>query len=127
MATHEDVRRIVAALPGTARDGGSYTVRRGAKDKPLAWPWRERVDPKKARVPNPDVLAVRVTREDKEMLLAADPAVYFTEPHYDGYPAILVRLAAIDPVELEELLTDAWRLQAPPASVRAFDAERGLG
>jgi hypothetical protein len=53
--------------------------------------------------------------------------VYFTEPHYDGYPAILVRLAAIDPVELEELLTDAWRLQAPPALVRAFDAERGRG
>jgi hypothetical protein len=46
-------------------------------------------------------------------LLAADPEKFFTEPHYNGYPAVLVRLAAVDEPELRELLVDAWRIQAP--------------
>ena len=42
-----------------------------------------------------------------------DPAVFFTEPHYNGYPAILVRLPAIGTDLLAVLLTDAWRTRAP--------------
>ena len=49
------------------------------------------------------------------MLIAADPEKFFTEPHYNGYPAVLVRLDAIDDDELTELLTDAWRLSARAA------------
>jgi hypothetical protein len=68
------------------------------------------------------VLAVRVANEgEKQMLLAADPDKFFTEPHYNGFPAVLVRLAAIDKAELTELLTDAWRCQAPRALVKEFD------
>jgi hypothetical protein len=52
---------------------------------------------------------------EKEELLAADPAKFFTEPHYNGFPAVLVRLPAIDTGELEELIIDAWRCQAPQA------------
>jgi hypothetical protein len=47
------------------------------------------------------------------MLIAANPDVYFTEPHYNGYPAVLVRLEAIGLAELEAILVDAWRCQAP--------------
>ena len=75
--------------------------------------------PGKPRVPRPDVLAVRVPGQAaKEMLLAADPGTFFTEPHYNGFPAVLIRLAAIGEGELRELITDAWRCQAPHDLVR---------
>lgn len=53
----------------------------------------------------------------------ATPDKFFTVPHYNGFPAVLVRLAAIDTDELTELLTTAWRLQAPKKWVAAFDAK----
>ena len=130
MADQEDVRRIALALPeaNEGADRFAFSVARGGKDRGFAWVWMERVDPKRARVPNADVLAVRVADAgEKEMLLAADPAVYFTEPHYNGFPAVLVRLAAIGVDELAELLTDAWRCQAPKPLVREFDARAGGG
>jgi hypothetical protein len=55
----------------------------------------------------------------KQELVAADPEKFFTEAHYNGYPAVLVRLAAVDVEELRELLTDAWRTRAPRALVKA--------
>ena len=53
-------------------------------------------------------------------MIADDPAVYFTTPHFDGYPAILVRLADIGVPELTELITDAWLAQAPKTLIKAF-------
>jgi hypothetical protein len=55
------------------------------------------------------------------MLLASDEEKVFTEPHYNGFPAVLVRLAAVEVDELEELITDAWRCQAPKALVEELD------
>jgi hypothetical protein len=55
---------------------------------------------------------------EKDMLLASDPDKFFTEPHYNGFPAVLVRLPAIGEDELRELITDAWRSQAPRQLVR---------
>ena len=76
-------------------------------------------------MPQPKVLAVRVANlGEKDALIASDPEKFFTEPHYNGYPAVLVRLAAIGVKELRELLTDAWRIQAPKALVREFDGTR---
>jgi hypothetical protein len=128
VADQADVRRIVLALPETAEAAdhfGFSVLSTGGKRKGLLWAWNERVEPKKPRVPNPGVIAVRVAnRQEKEMLLAADPATFFTEPHYNGFPAVLVRLAAIDLDELEELITDAWRCLAPRRLVAAFD-DRG--
>jgi hypothetical protein len=101
-------------------------VRNKAKDKGFAWSWMERVEPKEPRVENLNVLAVRVgNTAEKEMLLASDPETFFTEPHYHGFPAILIRLEAIDVDELEELLTDGWRCQAPRALVKEFDQLNG--
>ncbi len=124
MTTRDDVRRIALTLPDTAEDDGhfAFSVRRGSKSKGFAWVWMERIEPKRPRVPNPDVLAVRVSSlQEKEVLLASEPEVLFTEPHYDGFPAVLIRLAAIEFDELEELLIDAWRCQASATQVTAFD------
>jgi hypothetical protein len=126
VATHNDVAHIALALPETVDDSAgdhiAFSVRNGAKRKGIAWVWNERVDPKKPRVPNPGVMAIRVlNRTEKEALLASDPDKFFTEPHYDGFPAVLVRLAAVEVDELEELLLDAWRSQAPRALVKEYD------
>jgi hypothetical protein len=118
MATQEDVRRVALSLPQTSEseDHFGFGVLSKGKLRGLAWAWNERIEPKKPRVPNPEVLAVRVASlAEKEELLAADPEKFFTEPHYNGFPAVLVRLPAIDAAELAELITDAWRCQAPRA------------
>ena len=73
-------------------------------------------------MPNPAVVAVRVADGlEKELILRSDDAKFFTEPHYEGFPAVLVRLAAVDVPELEELVTNAWRYQAPRDLREAFD------
>lgn len=124
MADLNDLHRIALSFPETSSEEGriAYSVRNKGKQKGLAWVWLERIDPKKARVPNPAVIAIRVRNTlEKEMLIDAQPAKFFTEPHYNGYPAILVRLAAVEVDELEALLLNAWRSQAPPALVKSFD------
>ncbi|WP_026212669.1 MmcQ/YjbR family DNA-binding protein [Longispora albida] len=126
MAGQELVRRIALGLPEVTEedDRFAFSVRAGGKAKGICWVWLERLEPKKARVPQPAVLGVRVASlDDKERLLASGPGIFFTEPHYDGYPAVLVRLAEIGEDELRELITDAWRCQAPRRLVKAFDAE----
>jgi hypothetical protein len=126
MAELEDARAIASGLPETVEETGrfGFGVTNRGKVKGFVWTWLERIDSKKARVPNPSVLGVRVPGEaEKQMLIAADPEKFFTEPHYDGFPAVLVRLAVIDVEELRELLTDAWRIQAPKDLVRRFDEE----
>ena len=118
MATRSDVRRIALSLPGVREDEArfAFSVRNGTKDKGFAWAWMERVQSKKPRVANPDVLAVRVPGLDaKEILLMADSQKFFTEPHYDGFPAVLVRIALVGRNELRTLLADAWATQAPKA------------
>ena len=112
MASLADAREIALSLPETTEDPNGF--RFFVDGKQFAWPWLERVDPKRARVPNRDVIAVRVGNElEKESLIEMDPAVFFTEPHYDGYPAILVRLPAADLDLLRVVLTDGWRCRAP--------------
>jgi hypothetical protein len=128
VADQEDVRRIALALPDTteAEDHFSFSVHNEGTQKGFVWAWNERLEPKKPRVPNSDVVAIRVVdRFDKEALLASGRDTFFTEPHYNGFPAILVRLPLIDVNELEELIFDGWRVQAPPALVEAFDRDEG--
>jgi hypothetical protein len=118
MATWDDVRRVTLALPETtersSRDGvAEWRV----KDKLFAWerPLR-RADLEALGNAAPDgpILAARVPDLGaKEALLADDADVYFTTPHFSGYPAILVRLDRITVAELKELLVEAWLDRAP--------------
>ncbi len=126
MADQDDVRRIALALPDVveAADHFGFSVRNKGKLKGFVWAWNQRVEPKKPRVPRADVVAIRVPDQFvKEALLATDEAKFFTEPHYNGFPAVLVRLPAIDLDELAELITDGWRCQAPRALVNSFESD----
>jgi hypothetical protein len=121
MANQADVRRIALSLPSAREAEGrfAFSVENKGKPKGFVWSWAERVHPKKARVPRADVIAVRVRDQaEKAALLAGDPDVFFTEPHYDGFPAVLVRLPAVRVALLRRLIVEAWRCQAPPALAR---------
>ena len=111
MAGLDDVRAIALALPET-RERTSYgTPGYRVKDRLFA------------RLREEDVLVVWCADEaEKDFLIRAEPAKFFTVPHYDGYPRVLVRLSAVDRDELAELLTDAWRARAPKRLLAAFDA-----
>jgi hypothetical protein len=74
---------------------------------------------------DPDALVVRVIDvADAQALLLGQPDVFFSGPHYDGHPYVLVRLDVVQPEELAELLEDAWRLRVPKRVLAAYDAER---
>jgi hypothetical protein len=110
MVSKAEVRRLALALPGATEDEGhfGFSVAAAPKRKGFAWAWRERVDPRKARVPNERVLAIRVADLDtKEAMLMSDTDVFFTEPHYDGYAAVLVRLDNVTRAQLRGLLAQA--------------------
>jgi hypothetical protein len=121
VATWEDVGRIVGELPETAEASPrNWRVRK----KLIAWerPLRKAdYAALGADAPDGAILGARVADEGvKFALIADDPSMYFTTPHFDGYPAVLVRLAEIGVPELEELLTEAWLAQAPKTLSREF-------
>ena len=71
--------------------------------------------------PDGPILGARVEHlVAKEALLADDPAVYFTTPHFDGYPAVLVRLNQIGLEDLEELVVEAWLARAPKRLAQGY-------
>jgi hypothetical protein len=112
MPTQRDVRKIAGDLPGVieSADTFAFSIEVKGKAKGFIWSWKERVHPKKPRVERDDVVAVRVeSLAAKEALLSSDPVALFTEPHYEGFPAVLVRLDAIGLPALRELIADAHR------------------
>ncbi len=114
MADWDDVREIALALPGVEE-----TMSRGAR-----W-WRagpmfvaERLPLKKEIAEfgpmDEPVLVARLESEGEKLaLIAEDPEVFFTRPHYDGYAMVLVRLARIERARLEELILASWATAAP--------------
>lgn len=115
MATLEDVRQICSALPGAVEGDGrfGFGVEVKGKVKGFVWTWMERVQPKKPRVENPNVLAIVTPGLGaKEVLMASDPERYVVDPHYNGFPAVLVRVADFKADELRDLLEEAWRSKA---------------
>ena len=128
MATQADVRRIALSFTGAeeARDHFAFSVPNKGKLKGFAWVWKERVEPKKPRIPNPGVIAVRVANlAQKDLILAAEPKKFFTEPHYNGFPAVLVRLEKVTVADLKVLLADAWQCMAPREAAATPARKRG--
>jgi hypothetical protein len=74
-----------------------------------------------ARLREEDVLVVRIDLADKDFLIRTKPEIYFSTPHYDGYPAVLVKLGAAKPHELQQLLTASWRFIASPRLLASSD------
>jgi len=88
---------------------GENDFRFFVNDRQFIWLWQERVDPKKARVPNPTVIVTRVADDiRKQMRLQMDTTIFFTEPHYDGYNAVLIRLPKIHAPLLREVITESY-------------------
>ena len=124
MATWEDVRRIALALPETgeavSRDLRQWRV----KDKGFVWerPLRRGdIEALGADAPDGPILGARIEHLGaKQALLADDPGVFFTTPHFDGYPAILVRLDRIMVDDLNEVIVEAWLARAPKRLAKAY-------
>ena len=128
MATWDDVRRIALALPDTA-EGTSYdnTAWR-VRTKTFCWErplGRSDLGALGGAAPAGPILAAQVADLGvKDALLADDPEVYFTTPHFNGYKAILVRLDRITADDLKELLVEAWLARAPKRLAAAYLAAR---
>lgn len=135
MAAVDDVREIALALPGAQERRSGHTGEAAWRVKSGQFAWlrgpsatdlRQLADAGRSW-PDGVVLAVRVASlEEKDALLAAAPEVYFTIPHFDGYPGILVRLDAVEPQQLAEIIADAWLVRAPARVAKEWLAERGL-
>jgi hypothetical protein len=130
LGTWEDVSRLAQALPETeagATHGGNraWTVRK----KMFVWERPLRKSDLKALgdgAPEGPILGAKVEHLiAKDALLADDPSVFFTTPHFDGYAAVLVRLPEIDLALLEEVIAEAWLTCAPKRLARNYLA--GLG
>jgi hypothetical protein len=124
VATWDDVSRIVGELPLTCEQS-PHDWRVGKKllawERPLRVSDREALSANGEQPPEGDILGVWVSDEGVKFALVADePGIYFTTPHFDGYPAVLVKLAEIDARGLEELITEAWLTRAPKKLVQEF-------
>jgi hypothetical protein len=115
MITHEDIRQIALEMPG-AIERPSYGGRPSFRTKTKMFAWiRE----------NPEALVVWVdSLDEKETMLAAQPKKFFTTPHYDGEPMVLVRLEKVSKKEAFELIVESWRNRATKTAVKAWDTER---
>ena len=129
MATWEDVASIVGELQLTdERSPREWRVGKKliAWERPLRKSDREALTALGVAPPEGDILGVRVADEGVKFALIADePHVYFTTPHFDGYPAVLIKLAEIDQLGLREVIVEAWLTQAPRRLVQEFLSENG--
>jgi hypothetical protein len=124
VATWDDVRRLALAMPQAdervARDMRQWRV----KEKLFVWERPLRRSDLEAlgdSAPSGPILGARVEHlVAKDALLADDPYVFFTTPHFDGYPAVLVRLERIGLEDLEELIVEAWLARAPKRLVKEY-------
>jgi hypothetical protein len=135
-ATIEDVRTIAMALPGVHERVDGHRGGAGWRTDAGLFVWER--GPSKADLsklaelgrqwPAGPVVGVRTEGLDgKEALLGSFPGIFFTIPHFDGYPAVLVQLDRIDVDQLREVVTDAWLLKAPKRVAKEWLAQHGEG
>lgn len=128
MATWDDVRRLALGLPETSeRESRGHSQWR-VKDKLFVWERPLRASDLEAlgdSAPEGPILGARVEHlVAKEALIADASGVYFTTPHFDGYPAILVQLQKISVPDLEEVTVEAWLARAPAKLAKTYLADR---
>jgi hypothetical protein len=112
MATEADVRAIALSLPGTTEDQWYQTPGYKVAGKGFL----------RFRTEAEGGLVVFVSDlGEKEALLTSNPDAFFTTPHYDGWPIVLVNLDVVDHDELRELITDSWLIKAPPRRRRQLE------
>jgi hypothetical protein len=115
MADWATVRALALSFP-EAEAGSGNRVAFSVRGKGFAWEARER---------DGGGLAVRVDRDEKELILDSNADVYFTSPHYRGFPAVQIRLEAIGDDELRDRLEEAWLIQAPKRLAAAYLGDHG--
>ncbi len=129
VAGWDDVRRIALGLPEAGEQASRGLATWRVRDK--AFVWERPLRPADVRAlgeeaPDGAILGARVEHLGaKEALLADDPDVFFTTPHFEGYPAVLVRLEAITVSDLEEVIVEAWLARAPKRMAQDY-ADRFL-
>ena len=132
MASWRDVRACALSLPGAEEHrSGKGHMHWSVDDKLFVWERPLLASDLRAlgsSAPSGAILGVRTDGlEMKEALLAADPAVFFTTPHFDGYPAVLVRLGKISKPKLQSVIRDAWLARAPKRAAQAYLASQERG
>jgi hypothetical protein len=109
--TFEDIRQIALALPGAEESTSYGTPAFKVAGKMLARKHQDGVS-----------LVVRISFDEREMLMEAEPETFYITDHYRNYPALLVRIATVNPGTLQRILAQTWRQVAPKKLVAAFDA-----
>jgi len=107
------LRRLALALPEVIDASQGKRLAFEVAGKGIAWSYLVRPSPREPRAPKAGQIAVRCALEQKALLIEAAPDRFFDDDHHEGFPAVLVRLDAVDEDELAHLLYEAWRLQAP--------------
>jgi hypothetical protein len=124
MASWRDVRRLALALPATNEQTSYGNASWAVNKKSFAWErplGKADIAALGAAAPKGAILGIRTeSLEMKEALLASDPSVFFTTPHFNGYPAVLIRLGKITPARLQRVLVDAWLVRAPKRLATEF-------
>jgi hypothetical protein len=134
MATMADLDELALAMPAATKElsedgrpsylvhGKMFCFHRSRRPDAVDPATGERLD---------DVLMFRVEDLDvKELILSDDRGIFFTTPHFDGYPAVLVRipeLARLDRDELREVVIEAWMTRAQKRVAKAWLAENEPG
>ncbi|HVO56007.1 MAG TPA: MmcQ/YjbR family DNA-binding protein [Solirubrobacterales bacterium] len=125
----EDVERLALAMPEAVEQPAYGNRAWRVRKKLFVWerPLRHgELEELGAAAPDGPILGAKVEHlMAKEALIADEPEVYFTTPHFDGYPSVLVRLDRIGLADLEEVIAEAWLAVAPKRLARAFLDARG--
>jgi hypothetical protein len=124
MATWGDVRAIALGLPETSETTSRDHVAWIVKDKFFVWerPLRKTdLEALGEGAPQGPILGARTEHLGaKEAFIQSDPDVFFTTPHFDGYPAVLIQLDNIAREDLREVIVEAWLARAPKKLVKEY-------
>jgi hypothetical protein len=132
MATWRSVRRIALKLPGTSEEVRSSGTSAWIVNKKF-FAWERPLRPADIaalgdRAPAGPILGVRTADlEMKAVFLASDPKVFFTTPHFEGYPAVLIRLDKISTSQLKDVIIEAWLARAQKRAVAAYLSDKQSG